>query len=77
MQTYTCSCGHYMFFGSYGPEPCQVCEKCGTTTLRLAYGGFEPPEEHKPVVRFTSLGKKFVICDRCMMKLDIDPETVA
>lgn len=46
MRYWKCSCGKYESFGSDGPRPCQVCDKCGTTMLKRADGTYVESEPH-------------------------------
>jgi hypothetical protein len=46
MRYWKCKCGAYESFGSDGPRPCQVCNKCGTTLLKRIDGSYIEAEPH-------------------------------
>ena len=65
MQWYRCKCGYESVYGSVIPQPCEGCDKCGTTLAMSADGHREvEPHEMSPEVAQMH-GHTYHHCKRC------------
>ncbi|MFA6678945.1 MAG: hypothetical protein WCR96_00445 [Candidatus Methanomethylophilaceae archaeon] len=76
MKYFTCKCGEKKFWGSgESPKPCQVCQICGTTMLKLSDESYVEPKPHTWTTEETYRDGKLVESHcYCKMCYDTKPK---
>ena len=71
MQYYKCECGKREFWGSgMNPQPCEVCDECGTTMIKKLDGTYvdSMPHDYRQKYDVDTGKPKYRICNRCYGK---------